>query len=111
MNGLGKNLAADKWKKLIIFISMLAMLTGLLFSRGLLSSGLIVFAALSLIHKNIWEQLKKFFSSTLLWTISLLFLLPLISGLWSEDLSKWSQILRIKLPFLLLPLCFAGLNN
>jgi O-antigen ligase len=111
MKSVRKNLAINEGKKLIIFISMLTMMAGLLFSRGLLSSGLIVFAAVCLIHKNIYRQLKKIFSSPLLWITSLLFALPLISGLWSEDLSRWSQILRIKLPLFLLPVCFAGLDN
>ena len=96
---------------MIIFISTMVMLTGLLFSRALLSSGLIVFIVACLIHKNILIQLKVFFSSPFLWSMSLLFLLPLISGFWSENLLKWSQILRIKLPLLLLPVCFAGLDN
>src|ERR1043166_8306770 len=43
--------------------------------------------------------------------MSLLFLLPAISGLWSENVSQWLQILRIKLPLLILPVCFAGENN
>src|SRR6185295_16759040 len=83
-------------------------LGGLLFSRALLSSGLIFFVAISFFHKNIVQQLKTFFTSPFLWSMSLLFFLPAISGLWSEDLSQWSQILRIKLPLLLLPVCFAG---
>jgi O-antigen ligase len=110
MNDSRKDLI-NGWRKPVILISMIIMLTGLLFSRALLSSGLIVFAAGCLVHRNILAQLRIFFASPFLWTMSLLFLLPLISGLWSEDISKWSQIIRIKLPLLLLPLCFAGLNN
>ena len=84
------------------------MLGGLLFSRALLSSGLIFFAFISLFHKNIIQQLKDFVKSPVLWSMSLLFVLPAISGFWSEDISQWAQILRIKLPLLLLPVCFAG---
>lgn len=101
----------EKWRKPAFYLSIIAMLTGLLFSRAVLSSGLIFFATLSLIHKNILRQLKTFVSSPFLWSMSLLFALPAISGLWSEDLSQWSQVIRIKLPLLLLPLCFAGENN
>jgi len=101
----------ERYKKPAFYLSIVAMLAGLLFSRALLSSGLIFFVALSLIHRNILQQLKNFFSSPLLWSMSLLFLLPAISGLWSDDLSRWSQILRIKLPLLVLPLCFSGENN
>jgi O-antigen ligase len=40
--------------------------------------------------------------------MSLLFLVPLISGLWSEDKQQWLDSMRLKLPLLLLPLAFAG---
>src|SRR5262245_53250561 len=40
--------------------------------------------------------------------MSLLFLVPLISGAWSDDKTQWLQILRIKLPLALLPLAFAS---
>ena len=100
-----------KWRKPAFFLSITAMLGGLLFSRALLSSGLIFFAFTSLFHKNIIQQLKDFFTSPVLWAMSLLFVLPAISGFWSENISQWAQILRIKLPLLLLPVCFAGEIN
>ena len=99
---------SEKWRKPVLLLCMTIMLTALLFSRALLSLGLIGFIVTSLLHKNIWQQLKTFFTVPFLWSISLLFVIPLISGLWSEDLSQWSQILQIKLPLLLLPVCFAG---
>jgi len=107
MNLQGKD-NIEKWKKPALFLSITAMLGGLLFSRALLSSGLIFFAAINLFHRNILQQLKTFFTSPLLWSMSLLFVLPAISGFWSEDLAQWSKILLIKLPLLLLPVCFAG---
>ena len=99
------------WKKQALLFSMIIMLAGLLFSRALLSSSLFLFAALSLVHKNIRSQLIILFTSPFLWGMMILFLVPFISGLWSEDVSKWSQIMRIKLPLVLLPACFAGLNH
>jgi O-antigen ligase len=101
----------EKYRKTAFYLSVVVMLTGLLFSRALLSLGLIFFVALSFIHRDILRQLKTFVTSPMLWSMSLLFLLPAISGFWSEDVSQWSKILRIKLPLLLLPLCFAGQNN
>jgi hypothetical protein len=87
------------------------MLAGLLFSRFLLSSGLIIFVLSCFIGENLKEKMKTFLNSPVLWSMSLLFLLPLLSGLWSEDIVKWSQILRIKFPLLLLPLCIAGFDD
>lgn len=40
--------------------------------------------------------------------MSLLFFLPLLSGLWSNDKHEWSLMLLIKTPLFLLPLAFAG---
>jgi O-antigen ligase len=107
MNELTKYYS-EKWRKPVLLICITVMLTALLFSRALLSIGLIGFIATSLVHKNIWRQVKTFLSLPFLWSMSLLFVLPLTTGFWSEDLSQWSQILLIKLPLLLLPICFAG---
>jgi O-antigen ligase len=43
--------------------------------------------------------------------MSLLFFIPLLTGLWSEDAEKWLEMVRIKLPLLVLPLAFAGAVN
>ena len=103
--------SVEKWRRPAFFLSITAMLAGLLFSRAVLSAGLIFFAVVSLLHGRISQQLKNFFRSPLLWSMSLLFVLPAISGVWSDNYSQWLQILRIKLPLLLLPICFAGENN
>src|SRR5215471_14415155 len=99
------------WKKQLLILSMMLMLVGVLFSRLVLSSALILFVLVSLFHRDFFSQLKEFFSSPVLWSMSLLFFIPVLSGLWSDDLHKWSDIMRIKLPLLLLPICFAGLKN
>jgi len=98
-------------RKMICLVSILIMLAGLLFSRFLLSTGLIIFAGSCLSAKSVKTRIMSFFFSPLLWSMSLLFVLPLISGLWSQDTLKWLQILRIKLPLFLLPLCVAGLDD
>jgi O-antigen ligase len=103
--------AVFNWRKEVLLYSIVIMIAGLLFSRLLLSSAIIVFILVSFIHKNFLQQLKEFFSSPVLWSMTVLFLIPLVSGLWSEDLAHWSRIMRIKLPLLLLPVCFAGLQD
>ena len=99
------------WRKEVLLYSIMIMIAGLLFSRWLLSSALIVFILASFVHKNFLQQLKELFSSPFLWSMTVLFFIPLVSGLWSEDLAHWSRIMRIKLPLLLLPICFAGLKE
>lgn len=69
---------------------------------------MIAILVFSFFHPNIKSHFKKFFSTPLLWGMSLLFLIPLLSGLWSEDQESWMKVARVKLPLLVLPLAFAG---
>src|SRR5437762_8555866 len=103
--------ATFNWRKQILLYSIMIMLAGLLFSRMILSSALIVFIFVALVHRNFLSQLKDFLSAPVLWSMTILFFIPLASGLWSEDLGNWSEIMRIKLPLLLLPICFVGLKK
>ena len=90
-----------------IFYSIIAMMISLFFSRAGLSMSTAFFVCACLLHTRIVDQLKSFISSPVLWGMSLLFLLPLISGLWSENKDEWLQNITIKLPLLLMPLSFA----
>jgi O-antigen ligase len=98
----------DSWRSSILFWLIAIMMIALFFSRALLSAGMMGFIAASFFHTGIRQQFRQFFSSPLLWGMSLLFIVPLISGLWSEDKQEWADILRIKLPLLFLPLAFAA---
>jgi O-antigen ligase len=98
----------DSWRSLILFWLIAVMMIALFFSRGFLSASMIGFVVLCCFHTRIKEQLLRFFHSPLLWGISLLFIVPFLSGLWTEDKNEWLNILRIKLPLLFLPFAFAG---
>ncbi|HEY6064163.1 MAG TPA: O-antigen ligase family protein [Chitinophagaceae bacterium] len=91
----------------IIFMLMIIMMAALFFSRAVLSAGIMAFAVVSFIYPGLKKHIHHFFASPLLWGMSLLFFLPLISGLWSEDKKEWLEIIRIKLPLVFLPLAFA----
>jgi O-antigen ligase len=84
------------------------MMASLFFSRALLSLTMMVFVLVCFFHRDIKNHIRHFFSSPILWSMSLLFILPLASGLWSDDKKQWLDIIRIKLPLLFLPLAFAG---
>lgn len=84
------------------------MMASLFFSRALLSMAMIGFVVASFFHTEYKQQLAAFFTTPLLWGMSLLFFLPLLSGFWTADKEEWADILRIKLPLLFLPLAFAG---
>jgi len=84
------------------------MMAALFLSRALLSVSMIAFIAVSFFHTEHKKQFLHFLSNPLLWGMSLLFVVPLVSGFWSEDKQEWADMLRIKLPLLLLPVAFAG---
>ena len=96
------------WRSPIIFILMIIMMAALFFSRAVLSAGIIAFTTVSIFHPDLKKHILHFFASPLLWGMSLLFILPLVSGLWSEDKKEWLEIIRVKLPLLILPFAFAG---
>jgi O-antigen ligase len=98
----------NEWRNAIIFILLAALMAALFTSRGILSTVTIIFIIYSFLHNDIKSQFRVFFQTPLLWSMSLLFVVPLVSGLWSEDKEQWLAILRIKLPLLLMPLAFAA---
>jgi O-antigen ligase len=91
-----------------MFILLIAMMASLFFSRALLSISIMVFVGVSFLHKDIIRQFRKFFATPLLWSMSCLFLIPLVSGAWSDNTGQWMNILRLKLPLLMLPVAFAA---
>lgn len=52
---------------------------------------------------------KKWWDNHELLALSLLFFVPLASGLWSDNTASWASQIRVRLPFLLLPLAFANM--
>ena len=88
--------------------SMITMIAGLFCSRGLLSVGVIAFFLLTIEYKNLPRQIKNFCTQPLFFGISLLFFIPLFSGLWSTNKAEWFSLIRIKLPLFLIPFGFAG---
>lgn len=98
----------NQWRPAIIFSLLAIMMASVFFSRILLSVTMIVFVIFSVSYQQIRKQVSVFFSSPLLWSMSLLFFLPLISGLWSGDLNEWLETIRIKAPLLAMPFAFAA---
>jgi O-antigen ligase len=107
---MGNNIQND-WRDQIIFFSMVFMIISLFLPRSFLSISLALFIIISFLHKGQLKQLQHFLSSPLLSGMTLLFFLPLVSGIWSQDKQEWMDVLRIKLPLLLLPIAFAGPIN
>ena len=95
-----------QYRNTILWICCIVMLCALYFSRAALSIAMILFVAASFFHNRHKAHLRCFFKTPLLWSMSLLLLLPLLSGVWSADKAQWMDIIRIKLPLFFLPLAY-----
>lgn len=84
-------------------LAFLFMLFGVVFSKVMLSMGVIGLALNAVFDKNIAQTWLRFKSSPVLLLLTGVFFLYAVSGLWSENLDWLSNRLRMKLPFLLLP--------
>ena len=91
-------------KQFFAFIGLLLIISGLLVSRAFMSIGMITLCASALLGTGFIPKLKQFFKLPALWLITVFFLLVAISGLYSDNLSYFSERLQIKLPLLGLPL-------
>lgn len=109
--------STDTKTGLMTFLAM-ALIVGLLFSRFLLTVSMIAFIVLALIdwkkepklsislNPKLTELPKLLIANKSLSVITLFFFIVLMSGIYSEDMGYWLERLRIKLPFLFLPLSF-----
>jgi O-antigen ligase len=98
----------SNYRQQAIFIVIICSLIALFVSRAALSISMIALVALTCVHAGFAAQVKKFVSDFFLMGMACLFLIPLFTGLWSEDIHEWAGVLRLKLPLLFLPLAFAG---
>ena len=99
------NTKADNFTVVIIFV----MFISLFFSRALLTSSTWVIILVPLIAGST-SFFKSYFSNRLNILVGLLFLIPLISGFWSTDISEWRDHSLTKLPLALLPLAFSSIQ-
>jgi hypothetical protein len=81
------------------------MITGLFFSRAMLTGGTLLVFCSFFIGNDFYPEWRKPHMGYYMLLI-LLFLIPFVSGLWSNDLLEWWQRCSIKLPFVLLPFAF-----
>lgn len=98
----------NDYRSHFIFILFTVVTGSLYLSRAVLSVAIILLLLTCLLQPAVKQLWKTFISTPLLWGMSLLFLLPLLSGAWSENKEEWMAMMQIKLPLLLLPLAFAS---
>lgn len=85
------------------------LIVALLTSKFLLTVGMLALIVLGLVQRDIQAVFRKFLADKALLATTSIFFIVLISGLYSENTAYFMERLRIKLPFLLLPLAYAGL--
>jgi O-antigen ligase len=97
-----------KYRQPVLLGILLLSVLSLFVSRAGLSITMIAFVALTTLHRNMGAQLRRLLREPVLLGVSLLFLVPLLTGLWSDNSSEWQGAMRLKLPLLFFPLAFAG---
>jgi O-antigen ligase len=91
-------------KRYIVPLLFVLMWVGLLWSRALLSTSMIIFIGYALATE--WKEgFREVRSSLWLKGLVILFIIPLISGIWSSDLRQWWSVIQVKLPLLFFPFC------
>jgi O-antigen ligase len=85
-------------------LSLTLILIGLLLSNAAMSIGMIGLTVNTIFNKDFVLIFKRFIRHPALWGLSGIFILYAISGLYSENIPFLIDRLRMKLPFLLLPL-------
>lgn len=92
-------------------ISIALMWCGLLWSRALLSLSMVLFILATFSDGSLKEKWLFFKRSPFLWMMSFLFIIPLISGLWSQLNQQWFIVVQHKAPLLLVPFCCTALRS
>lgn len=87
----------------VFLTGILLVMMGFLFSRAMLSIGTFLLIANGCLQGDWKERQSLLLQQPFLIGISLLFVFPLVSGLWSEDQTVWQQSLITKLPLLFFP--------
>ncbi len=95
----------------IFLISAFCIVCGLLGSRALISIGMIAWITVALIQTNTLKDIKLFFYSPELWSLSMVFFVYFFWGLHSNNIQDWLISLRIKLPFLAIPLAVVTMRK
>lgn len=93
----------------IAFIGYALIAIGLSASRAMISTGtgLLILSAILAVIKDPGSAGRKISFYTVITLF--LFLLPLLSGLYSGDIQRWAELIRVKLPLLLIPLAASQL--
>lgn len=95
----------------VLPFSIALMWTGLFWSRALLSIGMGLMILSSIASTGFvrpWQLIRR---SSYLKGLMILFAIPLVSVIWSEDLRWWLKVIQDKLPLFALPFCCLAIRE
>jgi O-antigen ligase len=95
--------------QLLGVFSVVVLLAGLLFSRALISIGMMGLLVNALVHHELGKNIQRFWKNKALVAVSSIFLLYLLSAPVSENTVWLVDRLRMKLPLLLLPFAIVAI--
>lgn len=98
-----KQLNETTFRQYYCLLACVVMLSGMIFSKVLLSIGMIGLVMNAVFDRRLPEHFRRFWANPALRNLTLVFLIFLLSGLYSSNTDWLIDRLRMKLPFLLLP--------
>lgn len=90
----------------IFILAFICLVTGLLYSRFMISLGMIFFLVSAIVNDEPNKGIRDFIKNRYYLSVTIIFVIFAISGLWSENTDYFLNRMRIKLPFLFLPYAF-----
>ncbi|MEN9523880.1 MAG: hypothetical protein RL065_2257 [Bacteroidota bacterium] len=93
----------------ITFWSCFIIIVSLFTSKFLLTLGMISLIANAVIHPDILARIKLFSKDKVAIAFTIIFFLTVLSFFQSDDMSCWTERVRVRLPFLILPFAFCVL--
>jgi O-antigen ligase len=103
-----KNLLPSGRNQWMVYISCLMVFVGFSCSRFVISLGVIGLIITGPLASDIRQTAATYIRRPAFYINAVFFLVILLSGINSTDKGQWLNFLRIKVPFLILPLAFCG---
>src|SRR4030095_10910308 len=106
------HIGVKKYLQAVPFVALALAIAGMFIARAMVSISMMVMVGYALLLTDPRKTIRNFINDKVLIAISLVFVVYLLSAINStEDTYFLSERLRLKLPFLALPLAFTVFKN
>ena len=95
-------------RSVLVFLAGV-LIVGLFFSRALISIATVLLFVNALFNKDIKANFLRYWNNKPALAFSLIFLLAIFSGLFSENTTTWFEWVRIKATYFILPFAILGI--